>query len=390
MFALLFVAVGTGWTLGRRSAIGPVAPAEHCGGNSRGLNYQLDSDEPGTVDVAIGDLAVNSETLETHLALGNLLRRKGEVDRAIRIHQNLLSQSKLPANQAHEAHLELVRDYISAGLLDRAEQLLLERRDETPAQHRASSRYLLEIYQSQRDWQRAVEVAGELLRGEAQSECDGGDAAGQPMAVVLAHYQCELAAEKLAGGDSGPARKLLWEALSGSGHCVRAALMLGELETASGRYREALQVLGKVREQDPDYLVEAITDLRKCHRALGKERGLQESLLENSSTPLVLAIARDMRRNDGVAAAGQFLSARLAQTPSLRGLAELIGLQMGTTEGKARDDLGLLQMLVKRLLIERAGYRCSHCGFTGQRPHWLCPGCRYWGTIKSIGIATQY
>jgi lipopolysaccharide biosynthesis regulator YciM len=125
VFLLLFVAVACGWWLGRRSAR-PVPSASALPGQYyRGLNYLLDGRPDGAVDHFISALEVNSETLETHIALGNVLRRRGEVDRAIRIHENLLARPQLPQAQMHIAHLELARDYISAGLLDRAEKLLL-------------------------------------------------------------------------------------------------------------------------------------------------------------------------------------------------------------------------------------------------------------------------
>ena len=163
VFALFFVAIVIGWYLGRRgqakSASAPDLPGQYY----KGLNYLLDGKPDGAVDAFINALEVNSETLETHIALGNLLRKRGEVDRAIRIHQNLLARPSLPRAQVHQAHLELARDYISAGLLDRAERLLLDLVAESPIQRRDSQLHLLDIYQSEREWQQAIDIAVELL-----------------------------------------------------------------------------------------------------------------------------------------------------------------------------------------------------------------------------------
>ena len=163
IFFLLFLAIAIGWLLGRRSSTAPVNSPALPSQYYKGLNDILDGRPDGAIDSFINALEVNTETLETHIALGNLLRKKGEVERAIRIHQNLLARPSLPRSQVHQAHLELARDYISAGLLDRAERLLLDLVDESPEQRRTAHLHLLEIYQSERDWLRAIEVASELL-----------------------------------------------------------------------------------------------------------------------------------------------------------------------------------------------------------------------------------
>ena len=389
VFLLLFVAIGIGWWLGRRSV--RVATTDLPGQYYKGLNYLLDGRPDGAVDAFINALEVNTETLETHIALGNLLRKRGEVDRAIRIHQNLLARPSLPRQQVHQAHLELARDYISAGLFDRAERLLLDLVKDSPEQRRASQRHLLEIFQSQREWANAIEVATALLPRKSLLSQTGPVPLGanrQPVAVALAHYHCELAAELLKQGNIQSARKELQQALVHDRLCVRASLMLGELECQAGNYPQAIKALRKVRQQDPDYIPETIPTLQEAYRQLGEEQTLrqylEECLQSNPAAPLVLAVAEDIRGSSGDAAAATFLSTQLAKYPSLRGLSRLISLQMDNTEGQIRDNLSLLERLVERLLAERPTYRCSHCGFAGRQLHWFCPGCKHWGTVKSI------
>ncbi|MFU8762935.1 MAG: lipopolysaccharide assembly protein LapB [Haliea sp.] len=388
-FVLLFAAVGIGWWLGRRSA--RVAATDLPGQYYKGLNYLLDGRPDGAVDAFINALEVNTETLETHIALGNLLRKRGEVDRAIRIHQNLLARPSLPRQQVHQAHLELARDYISAGLFDRAERLLLDLVKDSPEQRRASQRHLLEIFQSQREWANAIEVATALLPRKSLLSQTGPAPLGanrQPVALALAHYHCELATELLKQGNIQGARKELQQALMHDRLCVRASLMLGELECQAGNYRQAIKALRKVRQQDPDYIPETIPTLQEAYRQLGEEatlrQYLEECLQANPAAPLVLAVTEDIRENISDEAAVSFLSAQLARYPSLRGLSRLIGMQMDKTEGQIRDNLGLLERLVERLIAERPTYRCSHCGFAGRQLHWFCPGCKHWGTVKSI------
>ena len=392
MFGLLFIAAAIGWYFGRRGAVTTGNANNLPSQYYRGLNYLLDGRPDGAVDAFINALEVNSETLETHIALGNLLRKRGEVDRAIRIHQNLLARPSLPRAQVHQAHLELARDYISAGLFDRAERLLLDLVKESAEQRRSSQRYLLEIYQSEREWPQAIAVANQLLPkksllgGSQVTEPDG--AQGQPVSVALAHYYCELASDKQATGDLAEAGKLLQQALNHDKQCVRASIMQGEVEHASGHYKQAVKALRRVRQQDPDYIPETIPTLRRSHAELNDLRSLrvylQDCLDEYPSAPLVMAVAEDLRSADGADAAAEFLSGQLAERPSLRGLARLINLQMDDSQGKVRDNLGLLQVLVDRLIEERPAYRCGHCGFAGRQLHWYCPGCKYWGTIKAI------
>lgn len=395
LFALLFAAVAMGWYLGRRVSTGAASTSALPSEYYEGLNYLLDDRPDGAIDSFIESLEVNSETLETHIALGNLLRKRGEVDRAIRVHQNLLARPSLPRKQVHLAHLELARDYISAGLLDRAERLLLDLVAESAEQRVTSRRYLLDIYQSEREWQRAIEVATDSLPRKMPRKTLLGAGAtaeqcgiGQPVPVVLAHFYCELASEKMAVGELQVARSLLESALAKDGQCVRASIMLGEVEYKAGHFKQAVRALRRVRQQDTDYLPETIPALRLCYQQMDDVKSLQayleDSLDANSSVDVLLAVADDVCAADGKAAAAEFLSARLAARPSLRGLAKLINLQVDVTHGSARDNLGLLQILVDGLIRERPAYRCTHCGFSGLHLHWLCPGCKYWGSIKGI------
>jgi len=391
VFALFFVAVAIGWFLGRRSQREAMSSPDLPGEYYKGLNYLLDGRPDGAIDSFVNALEVNSETLETHIALGNLLRKKGEVDRAIRIHQNLLARPSLPRPQIHQAHLELARDYISAGLLDRAERLLLDLVDESPEQRRASRRHLLEIYQSEREWQRAIDVALELLPRKTLLGGTGagpGGKPGQPVSEILAHYYCELAEERHEAGDTRGAGEALQEALTQDKKCVRASIMLGKVECDSGRYKQAIKALRRVRQQDPDFVCETVATLRTCHRELNDARALRgylkECLDSYPSAPLVIAAAEDILAAEGSEVAEKFLAEQLAKLPSLRGLEKLISLQIETNQGKTRDSLGLLQVLVKRLVDERPAYRCAHCGFSGRHLHWFCPGCKYWGSIKTI------
>lgn len=401
VFGLLFSAIACGWWLGRRSLqtagskTGSL-PSQYY----RGLNYLLDGRPDGAVDHFISALEVNSETLETHIALGNVLRRRGEVDRAIRIHENLLARPNLATEQRHIAHLELARDYISAGLLDRAEQLLVDLVREAPEQRDTARQHLIEIYRSERDWEKAIHEARQLRPRKSLLRQSSGvtQLSGQGIRTQLAHFYCERALELIGGstqtnGDASnrnQARELLRTALETDPQCVRASLELGRLEGDAGNHRAAIAALKKVEDQDADLLSQAIPQLRACHEALGEEQALtaylQTCLDRHPSTPLVIAVAEDLLRDKGPESAREFLTKRLTQVPSLRGLLHLLRLQDDSATGSTVTDSSraMLGLLLERLISERPAYRCDHCGFSAKHLLWFCPGCKYWGTSRTI------
>ncbi len=394
IFALLFIAIAIGWWLGRRSAQSRPsnAPRQSAGEYYRGLNYVLDGRADGAVDAFIDSLDVNADTLETHIALGNLLRKRGEVDRAIRIHQNLLARPSLPVAQVHHAHLELARDYISAGLHDRAERLLLDLVEESPEQRRSALLHLLDIYQSERDWVQSVEVARKLL--PRRGLLGGGEAMPlelQQVPVALAHFYCEIASEKMREDQWAAARSLLQEALKQDRRCVRASLLLGEVDLEQGHPKRAIRALQRVRVQDPDYISEMIPIVQRCYRMLGDERGLRtfyrECLASHPSVPLLLAIAEDLKDSEGEREAADFLVREMQRRPTMRGVSSLLTLELQQAEGPLREKLTILQAVVEDLVVQRPAYRCRHCGFSGHQLHWHCPGCKHWGEMRAIGGA---
>ncbi len=404
LFLLVFSAVAIGWALGR---FGPGTQSRRPRDQGmyrqyyRGLNYLLNDQPDEAIDAFIDSLDVNDDTLETHLAVGNLMRRKGEVERAIRIHQNLLARPSLNQSQLQQAHLELARDFMSAGLLDRAERLLQDLIQQSVELREISLRLLMEIYQGEREWQRAIDTAQlllprrSLLRPVSPQE--------RSILTIVAQYHCELAEAAMAQKDYPGARAALKQALAQERDCARASLLLGRLELACGHYRYAVRALRRVRYQDPALLGELLQDLKTAYGGLGL-RGeyrefLQECLAEYPSTTLLLAAVDDLRGHEGRQASLAFLAERLRQRPTLRGVSRLIELTLepgaadaGSGElgeaGRAGQadtaNIALLQVLVQQLLSIKPVYQCHHCGFSGRNLHWLCPSCKQWNTIRPI------
>ncbi len=379
LFLLLPVAALSGWLLGRRGTAARrrddgclEMPSEYI----KGLNYILNEQQDKAIDLFIQMLDVNSETVETHLALGSLFRRRGEVDRAIRIHQNLIARPTLNKSQRALALFELGQDYMRAGLLDRAESLFGELVDSAPHSE-AALRHLVEIYQQEKDWDDAIRAAHRLEQS-----------ANTDLSFMVAQFYCEQADQALRQGEPSRALKLLRRALAEDRHCVRASMIEGDIERSAGNYKAALKAYQRIEHQDPEYLSEVIQPMLECYKALQrKDEAIDyfKTLLDKYtgiSTMLVLADLIEER--DGELASTEFITRFLKQRPSVRGMDRLIELNMGQASDSVRDKLHVLKDVTDQILTNKSVYNCVHCGFSGKSLHWQCPSCKHWNTIKPI------
>ena len=377
LFLLLPMATMVGWLTGRRTSFknnNKLLPALRQD-YFKGLNYLINEQPDKTVDVFIKLLEVDTDTVETHLALGSLFRRRGEVDRAIRVHQNLIARPQLTKEYRLHALSELGKDYLRAGVLDRAEQLFLEL-TEMDEENQGSLRFLLHIYQQEKDWKKAIETAQKL------------SASGEPVHYIIAQYHCEIAEQMIDRGQTSQAIQYLKRAQSIDSHCVRASLIQARLESESSHYRKAIRCYKYVTKQDPDYISEVITPLVNCYQHLGEENKLVE-YLEDCLVPyprisLVLAISDYLQHQHGEKTAIEFIAQQIQRQPSFRGLIHLVRLYLLNSTGDTRDKLLILQNFMKKLLENKPIYRCSHCGFSGNVLYWLCPSCQHWNTVRPI------
>lgn len=341
-----------------------------------GLNFLLNEQPDKAVDVFTRLVEVDSETIETHLALGNLFRRRGEVGRAIRIHQNIIARPQLTKGERQQALLALGHDYLRAGVLDRAERLFQEVALTGEYTSRAQ-RLLIDIYQQQKNWQKAIETAQQL---SAQTK--------ESVATPLAHYYCEMATIALQESRLADVRQHIKLALKSDPKCVRANLILGEMEQKLDQYKSAIDYYEQIRAQDPDYFIEALTPLIYCYEQMNDLNGLnaylQETLQFYPRISVSLAIADIIQKTQTKSAAANFITQQLRQRPSLKGLQYLIGLQLAETANSSKENLLILQDLINNLLRNKPIYCCTHCGFKSKILIWLCPSCKQWSTVKLI------
>ena len=342
----------------------------------KGLNFLLNEQPDKAIEIFIQVLEVNSDTVETHLALGNLFRRRGEVERAIRIHQNLIARPSLDKEQRTYALLELAQDYFKAGLFDRAENLFLEL-TEVRAHSEQALRLLLNIYQQEKEWDKAIQTSRKLAR-----------VSGKNMDSVIAQYYCEQAEQALTKKNLAAARDFLKQALAADANCVRASLLFGDLEVQEGRYREAIKAWRQIEEQDAHYFGEVAGRIAEAYRKLDDEQGLyeffSEALRRHAAVSLTLAFADVIKRRDGAKAAEKFVVESLRHHPNVHGLHQLLELNLEQAEGGAKRDLVLLKGIIEELRQQHQGYACQQCGFKGRTLHWLCPGCHHWNTTKPV------
>jgi lipopolysaccharide assembly protein B len=365
----------------------------------QGINYLLNEQPDQAIDVFIHSVEVTPQTLETHLSLGNLMRQKGEVDRAIRVHQNLLSRPSLNQQQVRQAHLELARDFLKAGLFDRAERLFLELVDDTAGDFRQQSlRHLVQIYRDEQEWEKAIRAASMMekkLFGRA----------GDELAIEQAHFCCELAEKARVRGDHLDVRRYLKSALKFNKDSARANILWGNQEMSALNFQKALKRYRLVPQQQPDYLPHVLERVRHCYENLGDQEGLLRQYRAwfdeyPGNSILKVLVEALCKKEGGIRTALQFLTAYLEKVPSIKGVSALLDIHLTAMadgesadaegdvavvkEGVVKENLVLLKSMLDSLALNQPSYRCVECGFKGTQLHWLCPQCRCWETVKPV------
>jgi lipopolysaccharide biosynthesis regulator YciM len=377
LYLLLVVALAIGYLLGRRE------PGRRRGaGNGSSERYlpslhQIVNDQRGLdMEEYVESLVAHDDPVETRLALGALVRRRGEMDRAIRVHQGLLARTGLDAAQRSRIELELARDYLAAGLLGRAEKLLLELAGRDGPERVTAQRGLLEIYQREREWQQAVDVGRELARHD------------RTVNARLAHFQCELAEGALAEGDLRRARQALALGREFDADCARLSLIGARVELEAGHPRDACRALRRAVIQDADSVPLAVPLYRRAAEALDDEDAFAEfldSCLEHGAyLPAVEARAGIIEAGHGAAAATRFVMDQLLRNPSLGGFVSLLEHLDRDGRPLGPEQLAQVRHFSESLLRKQAVHRCGSCGFSSHSLMWQCPSCHEWGSCRPI------
>lgn len=370
---VLAAAVGVGWLLRVWQGRKPDASARGLSDDYfRGLNYLLNEEPDKAVEVFIRMIEVDSETVETHFALASLFRRRGEVDRAIRIHQNLIARPNLTRAHRLQALYELGDDYMRAGLFDRAETLFAELSG-SGAYVASALRQLMAIYEQQRDWEQAVATAQRLEMVD-----------GRPQQRVVAHYWCELATTASNAGQGRRAMQLARKAQSADPSSPRAGILTGELLEDDGDPSAALRAYQGVIEHDPAFAGEVLSAIARCFAKLGDREGFDAFLAQlrasKPATAPYVAMAAfhepSLRSREIVAFISQYLATRG------QGLAKVLDRLVDQRSLDADMEVDSARDLVRLLLEDHPRYLCSECGLTSNTLYWQCPGCRAWSSTR--------
>ncbi len=377
LLALIPVAAWIGWALAK----GTTTRGERKRNRNfshryfQGLNYLLDEQPDKAIAVFIEMAEVTKDTIETHLALGSLFRRRGEVERAIRVHQNIISKPELDERQKTRALLELGEDYMHAGLFDRAENLfkeLIELDSHAPS----ALRHLLDIYQQEKDWEKALQQAQKL---DAVTD--------EKMGLIMAHFCCEMAEVELQGGKPAAARKHLRQARRYYPESIRARIILARIAEQQDMPVEAISVYEEIAEMDKEYIHDILPHyLESAHKADEFPRALEQMTnwsKQYDGVSLLLSQTSVIREAEGLEVATHYLAEALTHRPSVKGLDQLIELKLaGGPATESGDEI--LRAVAQKLLARQPSYRCTHCGYAGHSHHWQCPSCKNWSTTRII------
>ena len=337
----------------------------------KGLNFLITDQHDKAIEAFVEAVEANADSLELHFALGSLFRRRGEVDRAIHLHLNLLERQELPEPQKMAVMAELAQDYLKAGLLDRAEELFKSLDDSRYKQ--PALRALLEIYVREREWEHAIESAKELER-----------LSGVPFRKEIAQYYCEMAMKSILTNDHHTARHELEKALNANKGCVRANILLGDMEAADGAHKVAISIWKRVEFQKPEYLGLIAAKLLASYRAIGKlDEGMAQlrSYLQTYKLPSLQAVVYEATLTEqGPESAASLAREELNKKPSLQTLDQLLKARM-LYEKNDQQDTSLTQQTVRAAIGNRNAFGCDQCGFRAKNFHWQCPACNAWEAI---------
>lgn len=386
LLGVLLAAIAIGFGLGIRYAHRrPQRPARPPGLSREyfvGLNYLLNEQPDEAIKTFIHALDVNSDTVDTHIALGKLFRSRGEADKAVSIHQNLLARPALSTTTNETIQLELARDFIALGVHDRAQRLLRTLLEHTYHEglRLEAKRLLIDLLEREKEWQDALEVVQPLMKQQPA------------MRRPASHWLCELAQQEIDQSSRALARKHLKKALQLDERCVRATLMLAELEMDNGHYAKAIERLDHIPQQDIAHIPTMLPALQRAYTRNddlpGLETHLYKLLGEAPYTSVIVALGALVHQREGVDSAIERTGEWLGEAPSLGGLDYLVDLYLESERLAGKDTPDTRLLLLKHhthaLLTGRPRHRCRRCGFSSDSLAWQCPSCRRWGTIKPI------
>jgi lipopolysaccharide biosynthesis regulator YciM len=341
----------------------------------RGLNLVLSRKTDEALELFIQMAKVDEDTLETHFALGHLFRRRGEVERAIRVHENLLARPNLNEMQRHQAVYSLAEDYLGAGLFDRAEKLFSEI-TESPTVAENALEKLVYIYEREREWLKAIEAQRklEMLRGAKTTQ--------------VAHYYCELADQARANGSRDLARDYLKNTIRSESGQLRGTLIRAALAQEDGDFSQAIGLYEQTIEKEHNFITEVLLPLMECYRSIDKlpyfEAKIERWVAGDPSLRRDFAFAAILGNLTPLSPAlASCVESFVLESPVLVNLVNAAELKALPADERRRA-IERITVGLRQIATSSARYRCSNCGYSTQRFIWHCPSCKLWETVRPI------
>ncbi len=366
---LFLLLAAAGWALGRFGERDEAEPPPLNVDYLKGLNFLLNEQTDQALEHFLKMVRVDDKTIETHFALGSLFRRRGEVDRAIRIHQNIIARPDLASDQRDQAVYSLARDYQKAGLLDRAENMFVRLAQGSRYQVDALEN-LCRIYEQEKEWEKAIEAGQQL-------EVLGG----RSLALQIAHYYCELADEAARRKDYAAARQFVKNAQTGRPRTMRGALTRAHIAQETGDPKTALRLYHRIIDEHTYLLAEALPEMVEIYTREGRlaefEKALQAMLSKHPAMNALVAYTAIVNDLGGIPVLDECVRRYMLNEPTLREFVDIQRLDEGDDEALAK-----IRRALSRIASSTPRYQCQECGFSSQRLLWQCPSCRSWETQR--------
>jgi len=371
---LFLLLAAAGWALGRfdeRDGEEPAPPLNI--DYLKGLNFLLNEQTDQALEHFLKMVRVDDRTIETHFALGSLFRRRGEIDRAIRIHQNIIARPDLAAEQRDQALFSLAKDYLKAGLLDRAENMFVRLSQGSRYQVEALER-LCRIYEQEHEWQKAI-VSGQKLE----------TLSGRSLELQIAHYYCELAEQAAGNGDYAQARAFVKKAQSGRARTLRGALTRGDIARDTNDIKTALRLYQRIIDENTYLITEALPRIVKIHSSEGSvdklEKNLEAMLRKNPQMGTDIAYTAIANDIGGIGVIDRCVENYMLNEPTLGEFIDLQSAIEGDIVARA-DAMVKVRSALSKLAAATPRYQCKECGFSSQKLLWQCPSCKDWETQR--------
>lgn len=379
LFLLLPVAMGYGWFMGRNS----VKQNAHSAKQdlsikySTGLNYLFSNQQDKAIDYLLDTLKLEDDTVEAHFAMANLFRRRGELDRALKVHEYLVQQKYLPDHEKEQAIFELGKDFFSAGLYDRSEAMFIKLL-KSKQYSQKSLTHLMHIYQSTKDWHDGIKLEKAIVKTKDKK-----------LLHNLANFYCELATTALASNSFIEVVELLEQALVHDPLSCRANWLLARVFENNHQYQDACRAYQNIYQQDKEFFPDVIDNMKRCYEALAIEDEfyafIKKVYDETGCTTALIHYIGFLEKSSGAHKAKEFILLALKKRPTIGGFKQLIKMQMHeSAELDSTDNLDVIRKLVSEYLGGKHRYSCRTCGFNSRTHYWACPSCQDWEQLKPV------